>query len=159
MSTLDGPGTPSDSVIGCYPMTISDLPALNACLNALSALLLLKGYIEVRSHRIERHRRFMLGALASSGAFLVSYLVYHAVVGSVPYPLYDWTRILYFTILLPHVILAAVMAPFVLLLVWHAFRGNFLRHQRLARRVWPVWMFVSMSGVAVYLMLYHWAAA
>lgn len=138
-------------------IALTDLPALNAILNSISTLLLFKGYLEIRKRRIEQHRKFMLGALASSAAFLISYLIYHAGVGSVPYPLQDWTRTLYFVILIPHVILAAVMVPFVLIMVWHALRKSFQKHRRLARWVWPVWMFVSISGVAVYLMLYQYA--
>ena len=96
-------------------MTVSDLPALNATLNGISAILLLFGYIYIRRGRKEIHRRFMLAALVSSLLFLTSYLIYHFNVGSVPYPHYDWTRPLYFAILIPHVILAALMVPFVIM--------------------------------------------
>ena len=96
----------------------------------------------------------MLAALATSALFLASYLVYHARVGSVPYPRHDWTRPVYFGILIPHVILAGVMVPFILLAVLHAWRRRFDRHVRITRWVWPVWLFVSVSGVAIYLMLY-----
>lgn len=140
-------------------MTIADLPTLNAILNSLSALLLLRGYLAIRRRRIARHRAFMIAALGTSAAFLVSYVIYHANAGSVSYPLFDWTRTVYFAILIPHVILAAVMGPFVIVLVWRALRGDFEKHRRLARWVWPVWMWVSVSGVAVYLMLYQWAGA
>lgn len=138
-------------------METTDLPTLNACLNTLSAVLLGLGYRHIRRGDRQRHRQFMLAALASSGLFLTTYLVYHFQVGSVPYPLYDWTRPLYFAILIPHVILAAVMGPFILVAVRRAWRGDYAGHRRLARWVWPVWMFVSFSGVAVYLMLYQWA--
>ncbi|MDH3939232.1 MAG: DUF420 domain-containing protein, partial [candidate division Zixibacteria bacterium] len=87
--------------------------------------------------------------------FLTCYLIYHAEVGSVPYPHHDWTRPLYFAILVPHVILAALMVPFILITVWLAWREKFIRHRRLARLVWPVWLFVSISGVVIYLMLYR----
>ena len=97
----------------------------------------------------------MLAALVSSGLFLSSYLVYHFQVGSVPYPHHDWTRPLYFAVLIPHVILAALLVPLVVVLVWRALKGEFARHRRLARWVWPVWIFVSLSGVVVYLMLYR----
>lgn len=96
----------------------------------------------------------MLAALVSSGLFLISYLIYHYYVGSVPYPYHDWTRPLYFIVLIPHVILAGLMTPFIFTIVILAFRENFEKHRRLAKIVWPVWMFVSLSGVAVYLMLY-----
>ena len=151
---MPSPNPGEDRPVG---LSTTDLPALNASLNALSAILLLKGYLHIRQGRIADHRRFMLGALASSAAFLVSYLTYHATVGSVPYPLHDWTRTLYFIILVPHIILAAIMGPFILVMVYHALRENFQKHRRLARWVWPVWMFVSATGVAVYLLLYQYA--
>lgn len=136
-------------------MNTSDLPTLNACLNAVSAALLALGYARIRRRRITSHRRFMLAALVSSALFLCSYLTYHYLVGSVPYPRHDWTRTLYFAILIPHVALATLMVPFILVAVRRAWRGDFEAHARLARRVLPVWMFVSISGVAIYLMLYR----
>jgi uncharacterized membrane protein YozB (DUF420 family) len=132
----------------------SDLPTLNAFLNGVSTLLLVFGYIQIRKLNREGHKRFMIAALVSSALFLTSYLIYHAQVGSTPYPHHDWTRPLYFAILIPHVILAAVMVPFILIAVWHAFRGRFDKHRRITRWVWPVWMFVSISGIVVYLMLH-----
>ena len=134
---------------------MTDLPTLNAVLNTISAGFLLLGYIQIKKRRIDAHRKFMLSALIASVLFLTSYLIYHATVGSVPYPHHDWTRPVYFAILIPHVILAVVNLPFILILVWHAWRENFVRHRRLARWVWPSWLFVSLSGVAVYLMLYR----
>jgi uncharacterized membrane protein YozB (DUF420 family) len=136
-------------------MSSADLPALNASLNSLSAVLLVLGYHRIRHRDRLGHRRYMLGALVCSALFLISYLWYHYLVGSVPYPRHDWTRPLYFAILVPHVILAAAMVPFILMLVWRAWREDFTRHRRLARWVWPVWIFVSLSGVVVYLMLYQ----
>ena len=97
----------------------------------------------------------MIGALAASILFLISYLIYHSQVGSVPYPYHDWTRPVYFAILIPHVILAAVNVPFVLIIVRRAWRGDFERHRALARWVWPSWIFVCVSGVVIYLMLYR----
>ena len=97
----------------------------------------------------------MLGALAASTAFLVSYLVYHGAAGSVPYGRHDWTRPLYFAVLVPHIILATAMVPFVAAALWHAGRGHFEQHTRITRWLWPVWVVVSASGVLVYLMLYH----
>ena len=139
-------------------LTVNDLPTLNALINTLCTVLLLRGYFHIRRGQREAHRKTMLAALVCSGFFLTSYLVYHFQVGSVPYPLYDWTRPLYFAVLIPHVILAALVVPFIAIVVWHAFKGDFARHRRLARWVWPVWIFVSISGVIVYLMLYHLAA-
>jgi uncharacterized membrane protein YozB (DUF420 family) len=136
-------------------VNVFDLPTLNAGLNTLSTSLLLLGYVFIRRGERERHRKTMLAALVSSGLFLCSYLFYHYHVGSVPYPHHDWTRPLYFAVLIPHVILAALVAPFVVVIVWRAMQGEFERHRRLARWVWPTWIFVSISGVIVYLMLYR----
>jgi len=136
-------------------MTTSDLPTLNAALNGLSAILLLFGYVQIKKGRRDRHRLFMIAAVISSAAFLTFYLIYHYQVGSVPYPHYDWTRPVYFAILIPHIILAGIMAPFIIAALWFAVRGNFDRHKRLTRWVWPVWMFVSVTGIAVYIMLYR----
>jgi uncharacterized membrane protein YozB (DUF420 family) len=96
----------------------------------------------------------MIGAMISSGFFLTSYLIYHYQVGSVPYPYYDWTRTLYFTILIPHVIMAALTVPFIIRLIYLAVKERFDQHQKLARFVWPTWMFVAVSGIIVFFMLY-----
>jgi uncharacterized membrane protein YozB (DUF420 family) len=130
-------------------------PTLNAILNAIAACLLLVGFIMIRRGQRDLHKTFMLTALVASAAFLISYLIYHQQVGSVPYPYQDWTRPLYFAILIPHIILAAVMVPFIILAVVHAYRGRFAKHKRITRWLWWVWMFVSVSGVAIYLMLYR----
>ena len=135
-------------------MTTGDLPTLNAALNGFSTILLLFGYIQIKKGQRDRHRLFMIAAVIVSAAFLTSYLIYHYQVGSVPYPHHDWTRPLYFAILIPHIILAGVMSPFIIAALWFAVKGDFERHKRLTRRVWPVWMFVSLSGIAVYFMLY-----
>lgn len=135
-------------------MTFSDLPTLNAILNGISAVFLSIGYYQIKQKNIAPHKKMMLSALVASALFLTSYLIYHYEVGSVPYPYYDWTRPLYFVVLVPHIILAAIMGPFIIALVWFAFREKFDRHRKLARWVWPVWMFVSLSGIVVYLMLY-----
>ena len=136
-------------------MNAHDLPTINAILNSISGILLALGFIQIKRQRIQAHKRLMLSALTASVLFLTSYLIYHARVGSVPYPHFDWTRPLYFAVLIPHVILAAAMVPFILLMVRHALRERFDAHRRLARWVWPVWMFVSVSGVVVYTMLYR----
>jgi len=136
-------------------MNISDLSSVNAILNSISTVLLIIGYIQIKKQHRENHKKIMLGALGVSALFLTSYLIYHYYVGSVPYPHYDWTRSLYFAILIPHVILAALMTPFILIAVWFALREKFDKHRRLARWVFPVWLFVSLSGVAVYVMLYQ----
>lgn len=135
-------------------MTVNDLPSINASLNLLSAILLLRGYVAIKKGEREKHGKIMFAALLSSTAFLTCYLIYHYSVGSVPYPHHNWTRPLYFFILIPHVILAMVMTPFIALGVYHAARKKFESHKRIMRWVWPVWMYVSASGVAVYVMLY-----
>lgn len=135
-------------------MTLQDLPTLNATLNFISAVLLFCGYIQIKKGKWETHKKFMLSALASSALFLISYLIYHANAGSKLYPYHDWTRPLYFAILIPHVILAGVMVPFIIYIVYQALKENFEKHKRLAIYVWSVWMFVSVTGVLIYLMLY-----
>lgn len=135
-------------------MSYSDLPTVNATLNFLSFVLLVGGYLQIKKGNRETHKRFMVGALVASALFFICYGIYHAEVGSVPYPYHDWTRPVYFAVLTPHVILAALNLPFIIWLVTLALRGRFDRHKRLARIVWPVWIFVSLSGIIVYAMLY-----
>ncbi len=132
----------------------SNLPAINATFNLISTVLLMFGYVNIRKGNKLVHRRFMIGALISSTLFLICYVIYHYSAGSIPYPHNDWTRPLYFTILIPHVILAALMGPFIVVMVTHAILGNFEKHKRLARFVWPVWIFVSLTGVIIFYMLY-----
>ena len=136
-------------------MTVRDLPALNACLNGASALLLAAGYVLIRSGRREAHRRAMLGALACSVVFLASYLTYHAQVGSVRFQGQGTVRVAYFTILISHTVLAAAIVPLVALTVVPALRGRFDRHRRLARVTLPLWGYVSVTGVVIYWMLYR----
>lgn len=138
-------------------MDFGFLATINAALNLTSATLLTIGYVNIKRGRQETHRKFMLAALTSSALFLISYLIYHYTVGSVPYPRQDWTRPVYFAILIPHVLLAALMVPFILVAVRHALKQRFEKHRRIMRWIWPVWMFVSVSGIVVYLMLYHLA--
>lgn len=127
---------------------------LTVLLNAASVVLLSAGYAAIRRGNRDRHRRLMLGAVATSALFLAAYVCHHALHGSTRYPYHDWTRTLYLLILVPHTVLAMVILPFILRGLWLALRGNFDRHAPLMRRVWPVWLYVSLSGVAVYLMLY-----
>ena len=136
-------------------MSASDLPAVNAALNSASAAFLLLGWILIRRGRREAHRRAMLGALACSGLFLVSYLVYHLQVGSVRFTGQGPVRTVYLGLLLSHTILAVVIVPLVLATVVRAVRGRFDAHRRLARVTLPLWGWVSLSGVAVYWMLYR----
>ncbi len=136
-------------------MSLHDLPALNASLNALSALFLLLGYACIRAGRREAHRAFMLAAVSSSALFLCSYLVYHSQVGSVRFRGEGLLRTVYFTILITHTILAVVVVPLVLATLFRAARGRFEAHRRLARLTLPVWAYVSVTGVVVYYMLYR----
>jgi len=134
---------------------VSNLPALNATLNATSAVLLLLGYRAVRRHEIERHRRLMVSAACVSAAFLVSYLVYHAHVGSVRFTATGTPRTVYFTILVTHTILAAAIVPLVLRTLYLGLRRRDDRHRRIARWTFPLWLYVSVTGVVIYLMLYR----
>ncbi len=136
-------------------MSVRYLATVDAILNFTSAVLLVFGYLKIKRGRRLTHKKFMLAAVTASALFLISYLIYHLNVGSVPYLRHDWTRPVYFAILIPHVTLAGLMVPFILLALWHAFHERFDRHKRITRWLWPVWIFVSISGVAVYLMLYH----
>ena len=135
-------------------MSIMDFPSINAILNMISAGLLIAGRIKIKKGARLVHKRIMIAALFSSALFLIFYIIYHAQVGSVPYPYHDWTRPVYFIILVPHIILAAVMSPFILLAVFYALRAQFDRHRRIVRWLWPVWIYVSASGVTIYVMLY-----
>ncbi|PYQ39960.1 MAG: DUF420 domain-containing protein [Acidobacteria bacterium] len=136
-------------------MTVTFLPALNAFLNASSALLLATGYVLIRRGRREAHKRVMLAALASSTLFLTSYLVYHAQVGSVRFRGQGAVRTAYFTILLTHTVLAVAIVPLVASTLVPALRGRFDRHRRLARITLPLWAYVSVTGVVIYWMLYR----
>jgi uncharacterized membrane protein YozB (DUF420 family) len=136
-------------------MQISDLPAVNATLNALSALCLTLGYIFIRRRDRVNHQRAMLAALGTSAIFLVSYVVYHANVGSKPFPGQGAIRWIYLTILFTHIVLAAVILPMALVTAARGLRGQFNRHVRLARWTLPLWMYVSVTGVVIYMMLYQ----
>ncbi len=136
-------------------MSISDLPALNASLNALASLFLLAGFVLIRQKRVEAHRLCMLAALATSVLFLASYVVYHANIGSRPFTGTGPIRVVYFAILISHVILAIAIVPLVLITVSRALARRFDQHRRIARITWPLWMYVSITGVLVYLMLYR----
>ena len=140
-------------------MTIQTFPPIIAILNFISLLLLLWGRNKIKQGERDFHKKVMLTALGSSALFLIVYSIYHAQVGSVPYPIHDWSRTLYFIILVPHIILAGLMVPFILAAVWFALKGRFKTHRKLVKWVWPVWVYVSVSGVLVYLLLYQYAGA
>jgi uncharacterized membrane protein YozB (DUF420 family) len=137
---------------------ISDLPAVNAVLNGTSAVLLSAGYVFIRRKRVTLHLLCMGSALVVSTLFLSSYLTYHAHVGSKHFAGEGWVRPVYFTILLTHTVLAAVIVPLALTTLYRAVRQQFDRHKRIARWTLPLWLYVSVTGVIIYFMLYHWYA-
>ena len=134
---------------------VAALPLLNACLNATSAALLTTGYLFIRRKRVSAHRACMIAALAVSSLFLVSYVTYHSLAGSRPFGGQGWVRLVYFPLLVSHVVLAAVIVPLALTTLYRALSGNFVRHVRIARWTLPLWLYVSVTGVLVYWMLYH----
>ncbi len=136
-------------------MEIAQLPALNATLNAISAVFLITGYVLIRRGARLQHKRCMLGALIASAAFLTSYVIYHANTGSKPFPGTGGIRFVYFTILITHVILAATILPLALVTVTRGLRSDFGRHVKIARWTFPIWVYVSITGVVIYLMLYQ----
>jgi uncharacterized membrane protein YozB (DUF420 family) len=136
-------------------VTLRDLPALNAALNAASALLLATGFLLIRAGRREAHKRAMVAALVCSTLFLSSYLIYHAQVGSVRFRGQGALRLVYFAILISHTILAVTVVPLALVTLVQALRARFDRHRRIARIALPIWGYVSVTGVVVYWMLYR----
>jgi uncharacterized membrane protein YozB (DUF420 family) len=136
-------------------LSVTDLPAVNAALNATSAVLLASGYRFIRRRQIRAHIRCMLAACATSALFLLSYLTYHYHVGSMPFQGQGWVRPLYFTILISHTILAVAIVPLVLITLFRAWKADFVKHVRIARWTLPIWFYVSLTGVIIYTMLYH----
>ena len=131
------------------------LPAINASLNGTATVLLGTGYVLIRRRRIAAHRTCMIAAFAASSLFLITYLIHHARVGSVPFHGAAWLRPVYFGLLVPHIVLAALVVPLALTTIYRAWSGRFDRHRRLARLTLPIWLYVSVSGVLVYVLLYH----
>ena len=136
-------------------MGVSDLPALNATLNGVATLFLLAGYVFIRQRRISAHRASMLAAVAASALFLMSYVAYHANAGSKPFPGTGPVRAVYLFILVTHIVLAAAIVPMVLMTLSRALKQRFDRHAVIARRTFPLWLYVSVTGVVIYLMLYR----
>jgi putative membrane protein len=132
------------------------VPSVNAALNAASAVLLTLGFVFVRRRQVAAHRTCMLTAFGLSSLFLVGYLIHHARVGSVPFAGTGMLRTAYFALLVPHIVLSAVVLPLALATIWHGWHANVATHRRLARWTLPLWLYVSVSGVAVYWMLYRW---
>jgi uncharacterized membrane protein YozB (DUF420 family) len=136
-------------------VTIHTLPAINASLNALSGVLLVIGYALMRAHRIELHRRVMIAAFITSSLFLVCYVTYHAQVGSVRFTRGGFVRPVYFTILITHVTLAATVLPLAIVTLTRGLKGRYPRHRAIARWTFPIWLYVSVTGVLVYVLLYQ----
>jgi uncharacterized membrane protein YozB (DUF420 family) len=132
------------------------LPALNAILNATSGILIIIGYVMIRRKKVAAHRACMIGAVSASIIFLISYLIYHFNVGATRFAGTGWSRPFYFTVLISHTILAVTLVPFVILTLRRALKGDFARHRKIARWTFPMWVYVSITGVIVYFMLYHW---
>src|SRR5438067_498218 len=133
----------------------SIFPTINATLNGTSAVLLVTAHSMIKRGRVATHRGLMLAAVTTSSLFLISYLYYHAHVGSVHFQGQGWSRPLYFTILISHTILAAAIVPMVIITLSRALRERFDRHRAIARWTYPIWLYVSITGVVIYFMLYH----
>jgi len=140
------------------PSQYAIFPVINASLNGASTVLLLVGHRFIKKGRMPAHRATMITAVITSTLFLISYLYYHAHVGSVHFQGRGWSRPVYFTILISHVVLAAVIVPLVIVTLIRALRERFDRHRAIARWTYPLWLYVSVTGVLVYFMLYHWFA-
>lgn len=138
-------------------MSAHDLPGINAALNATTSALLLFGYVAIRRGDARLHMRLMIAAFALSVVFLACYLAHKFLVGPKRFPGEGWIRPVYFTVLLTHTVLAAVNLPLILVALWFAVRGRLETHRRVARWAWPIWMYVSVTGVVVYVMLYRMA--
>jgi uncharacterized membrane protein YozB (DUF420 family) len=136
-------------------LDLSIFPALNATLNGASAVLITTGRVLIKQKKVALHRACMIAAVATSTLFLASYLYYHAHVGSVRFPGQGWMRPVYFTLLISHTVLAAAVVPLVLLALIAGLRGRFERHRRVARWAFPIWLYVSVTGVMVYIILYQ----
>ncbi len=135
--------------------SVYDLPTLNAVLNSASFILLLSGFYFIRQKRISAHRACMIAAVIVSLLFLTSYLIYHAQVGSVKFTKTGWIRPVYFTILLTHTVLAVAIVPLAAITLFRALKERFDKHRKIARWTLPVWLYVSITGVAIYFMLYQ----
>ena len=136
-------------------MTLSDLPAVNATLNAISAIFLACGYFFIRRKNILAHRNCMIVAFCTSAVFLVCYLIYHFNVGRTTFAKPQWFRPIYLTLLLTHTVLAVVIVPMILITLSRALRARYDLHKKIARWTWPLWMYVSVTGVLIYFLLYQ----
>ena len=137
-------------------MTMHYWPAVNATLNALSGVFLLTAFIVIRKKRIQQHKRFMIAACTTSIVFLISYLAYHSVAGTTRFAGAGWSRPVYFTLLLTHTVLAVVIVPLAVISVFNGLKMRVQTHRRFAKVTFPLWMYVSVTGVLVYFFLYQW---
>ena len=131
------------------------LPHVNAVLNTIATVLLLIGFVLIRTGRREAHRRVMIVTIIVSAVFLICYLVYHFTAPVFVYRGPEWSRPLYFAMLISHVVLATIVTPMVAVTAWRSLHGQFERHRKIARWTWPVWLYVTATGVLIYVMLYH----
>jgi putative membrane protein len=135
--------------------TAAVLPHVNAALNTASTILLLTGFTLIRMGRRDTHRKVMIAALIVSAIFLAFYLLYHFTAPIFVYQGPDWSRPIYYALLVSHVILAAIVTPLVAVTAWRALHGNFERHKAIARITLPIWLYVTVTGVVIYVILYH----
>ena len=140
-------------------MAVTDLPVLNACLNALASVFLISGYVQIKRGNKQAHKKLMLTAVGVATLFLVSYITYHAlseVLTKFPKDRYPSIAPVYYTILISHTVLAAATLPLVLITLYRAFKEQWTQHRRIARWTFPIWLYVSITGVLIYLVLYRW---
>ena len=136
-------------------MSINDLPAINATLNGLSAVMLAAGFYFIKKGNRRAHQKCMIGAFSTSVVFLICYLTYHYTAGHTSFKNPDWFRPIYLTLLFTHVVLAVAIVPLILKSIYHAAKGDFEKHKKVAKWTWPLWMYVSVTGVVIYLLLYQ----
>jgi putative membrane protein len=137
-------------------MDTNNLPLINSVFNSLSAICLVLGFIAIKKKQKEIHKKFMVSALIFSSIFLTGYLIYHYNHGSSVFPDLGWIKTLYLIILIPHIILAALMVPMIVMTFFYAFTERFEKHKKWARITFPIWMYVSVTGVIIYLMVHQW---
>jgi len=137
-------------------MSGNDLPTLNAVLNSFSAIFLITGYIYIKKKNRAAHEKAMLIAFSLSALFLVSYVIYHYTAGATTFTAEGWIRPVYFSVLITHTILAIVVLPPIFILLYRAWKKQYSKHAKLARWTFPVWLYVSVTGVLIYMILYHW---
>lgn len=149
---------PRDAHANTSQVNVSGLPLLNALLNGTTALFLVIGFFFIRRGQVKQHRAMMLSAFGLSSLFLISYVILHTFAGSTRFTGQGWIRPVYFTILISHIILSAGVLPLALTTLYHGWFTHLKQHKRIARWTLPIWVYTSLSGVAVYLLLYHWPA-